>query len=83
MLPIHVKPEDSEILRGLKPLKEKYYEHFGESFCGFNYETFPGTKDKLPSEQYKEMLEEALLKDEPTRIENKWLKMAERLGYFD
>lgn len=76
-------PEDSEILRDIRPLLEKYYEKFGENFCMFNYETFHRTKDKTAGEVYKEMLEEALLKDEPTRIEDEQFKMAERLGYFD
>lgn len=80
---MYIARDDMEILETTMDLRQAYYEKFGEDFAMFNYETFPGTEYKRPAAQYKEMLEEALAKDEPTRIKDKLLELHERLGYFD
>ena len=53
-------------------MRKRYREKFGEPFICFNYADFQGVRGVAGSaaQQYKEALEEALKKDEPTRIES-------------
>ncbi len=67
---MYVIKEDAMILHGLDELHKRYEEKFGERFIAFNYADFQTIGDKPAGQVYKEALEEALKKDEPTRIES-------------
>ncbi len=56
----------------VRHMLEQYAEKFGEDFISFNYADFQGIRGVPGSagQQYKDALEEALKKDEPTRIES-------------
>ncbi len=56
--------------REVRHMMEQYAEKFGEDFISFNYADFQTIGDKPAGLVYKEALEEALKKDEPTRIES-------------
>ena len=64
--------EDMKILHALDNLHKQYEEKFGERFIAFNYADFQGVRGVAGSaaQQYKEALEKALKKDNPTRIES-------------
>ena len=64
--------EDMEILHEIQGMLDQYEEKFGERFIAFNYADFQGVRGIAGSagQQYKQTLEEALKKDEPTRIES-------------
>ncbi len=53
-------------------MMKAYREKFGEPFISFNYADFQGIRGVPGSagQQYKDALEEALKKDEPTHIES-------------
>lgn len=71
---MYIIREDMEILHSAEvlALDKAYHDKFGEWFEYFNYADFQGVQGIAGSaaQQYKEALEEALKKDEPTRIES-------------
>lgn len=69
---MYVIQKDLEILRSdeVQAMEKEYHEKFGEWFAYFNYIDFQRKGDKRAAQVYKEALEEALTKDEPTRIES-------------
>lgn len=71
---VYVIREDMKILHEIQDILDQYEEKFGERFIPFNYADFQGVRGVAGSaaQQYKAVLEEALKKDEPTRIESQW-----------
>lgn len=69
---MYVMREDMKILHEIQDMLDQYEERFGERFIAFNYVDFQGIRGVAGSagKQYKEALEEALRKDEPTRVES-------------
>lgn len=68
---MYVIEEDMIILHEIQGILDQYEEKFHERFIAFNYIDFPGIKGgQRPAEVYKEVLLEALTKDEPTRIKS-------------
>lgn len=65
-----VTEEDMMILKETRALKKAYREKFGEPFAPFNYVDFVEEEGKAPAQVYKEALEAALERDEPTRVES-------------
>lgn len=51
-------------------LVRQYRKKFGVQFPAFNYVDFPGTKDKLPAEEYVELLKKAVQADKPLEFES-------------
>lgn len=71
---MYVTREDMRIVntKEVSQMLEQYAEKFGEDFISFNYADFQGVCGVAGSagRQYKETLQKALKKDEPTRIES-------------
>lgn len=69
---VYVIREDMKVLHEIQDMLDQYEGKFGERFIAFNYADFQGIRGVAGSagQQYKEALEEALKKDEPTRIES-------------
>ena len=69
---MYVVREDMLIIntKEVSLMLEQYEKKFGEQFIMFNYIDFQGVQGVPGSagQQYKDMLEEALKKDKPTRI---------------
>lgn len=65
---MYVIREDMKILGTLREPLEQYEKKFGEQFIAFNYADFPGTKEKIAGQIYKETLERALQDDKPYHI---------------
>lgn len=69
---MYVIKDDMKILHEIQGMLGQYEEKFHERFIAFNYADFQGIRGIAGSaaQQYKEALEKALQKDEPTRIES-------------
>ena len=69
---MYVVREDAVIVNSEEvwQMREQYERKFGERYISFNYIDFQGVQGVPGSagQQYKDMLEEALKKDKPTRI---------------
>ena len=67
---MYVIRADAKILCSdeVRNLMMQYHEKFGERFLPFNYVDFPGDDHHRPAEMYREALQKAVQRDEPTHI---------------
>lgn len=67
---MYVIPSDAKIICSdeVRMLEDEYEKKFGEFFLAFNYIDFPGDSDKCAAEMYREALQKAVQRDEPTHI---------------
>ena len=67
---MYVARPDMEILcsKELQGMLDEYERRFHERFIAFNYPDFPGAKEKIAAQVYKETLAKALADDKPYHI---------------